>query len=217
MPPCEWEKCQWRKQSFYNQDLLRAHHERWNDNLRMAYKKSLFVLGGTAYHIPCFLFYIFCDFWMIQKLHSFIWQHWKSATQMFMPWWFTFTRNDRISLFGDFVTAFFFNLVNFILTPLFNTFNFKQDLLAWLNEQKKAGYTIVGIEQTSSSQSLSELKFPKKTVLLLGKEKEGIPVQFLQVVDVCVEIPQLGLIRSLNVHVSGAISIWEYTKQMMAT
>jgi tRNA G18 (ribose-2'-O)-methylase SpoU len=52
-------------------------------------------------------------------------------------------------------------------------------------------------------------------VLLLGKEKEGIPVEFLQVVDRCVEIPQLGIIRSLNVHVSGAISIWEYTKQMM--
>jgi len=91
----------------------------------------------------------------------------------------------------------------------------EKDLLSWLNQQKEEGYTIVGIEQTSSSQCLSKLEFPSKTVLLLGKEKEGIPVEFLQVVDVCVEIPQLGIIRSLNVHVSGAISIWEYTKQMM--
>jgi tRNA guanosine-2'-O-methyltransferase len=59
------------------------------------------------------------------------------------------------------------------------------------------------------------LEFPAKAVLLLGKEKEGIPVEFLQSVDICVEIPQLGIIRSLNVHVSGAISIWEYTKQML--
>jgi tRNA G18 (ribose-2'-O)-methylase SpoU len=51
------------------------------------------------------------------------------------------------------------------------------------------------------------------TVLLLGKEKEGIPVEYLQVVDQCLEIPQYGIIRSLNVHVSGAIAIWEYTKQ----
>ena len=116
-----------------------------------------------------------------------------------------------------FVTVLFLYIftLNFKLTCPIYIFNFNQDLLAWLNKQKNAGYTIVGIEQTSSSQSLSELEFPKKTVLLLGKEKEGIPVQFLQVVDVCVEIPQLGLIRSLNVHVSGAISIWEYTKQMM--
>ena len=74
---------------------------------------------------------------------------------------------------------------------------------------------IVGVEQTSSSISLSDHKFTERTVLLLGKEKEGIPVEFLQAVDVCIEIPQLGVIRSLNVHVTGALAIWEYTKQMM--
>ena len=62
--------------------------------------------------------------------------------------------------------------------------------------------------------SLTDMKFPNQpTVLLLGKEKEGIPVEYLQAVDQCVEIPQMGVIRSLNVHVSGAIAIWEHTKQ----
>jgi tRNA G18 (ribose-2'-O)-methylase SpoU len=89
------------------------------------------------------------------------------------------------------------------------------DLLPWLKARKNEGYSIIGIEQTSSSQCLSKVQFEEKSILLLGKEKEGIPVEFLQVVDKCVEIPQLGIIRSLNVHVSGAISIWEYTKQMM--
>jgi len=87
--------------------------------------------------------------------------------------------------------------------------------LSWLRKQKELGYTIVGLEQTSSSKPLSDHVFDEKTVLLLGKEKEGIPVEFLRVVDVCVEIPQLGVIRSLNVHVTGALAIWEYTKQMM--
>jgi tRNA G18 (ribose-2'-O)-methylase SpoU len=49
--------------------------------------------------------------------------------------------------------------------------------------------------------------------LLLGKEKEGVPVRYLQMVDGSIEIPQFGLIRSLNVHVSGAILVWEYTRQ----
>lgn len=44
-------------------------------------------------------------------------------------------------------------------------------------------------------------------------EREGIPVDLIQLLDMCIEIPQRGLIRSLNVHVSGAILIWEYSKQ----
>ena len=43
----------------------------------------------------------------------------------------------------------------------------------------------------------------------------GIPVELIQLLDVCVEIPQQGVIRSLNVHVSGALLIWEYTRQRL--
>lgn len=53
-------------------------------------------------------------------------------------------------------------------------------------------------------------------VLVLGKEKEGMPAQVIQELDVVVEIPQLGIIRSLNVHVSGALLVWEYTRQRLA-
>ncbi|EEC45439.1 predicted protein, partial [Phaeodactylum tricornutum CCAP 1055/1] len=81
----------------------------------------------------------------------------------------------------------------------------EKDLANWLRCARNLGYYIVGIEQTSSSVSLCEFQYPDApTVLLLGKEKEGIPVEYLQLVDQCVEIPQLGIIRSLNVHVSGA-------------
>lgn len=50
-------------------------------------------------------------------------------------------------------------------------------------------------------------------VLVLGREKEGIPVDIIHILDACVEIPQFGVVRSLNVHVSGAIALWEYTRQ----
>ena len=46
-------------------------------------------------------------------------------------------------------------------------------------------------------------------------EKEGIPADLIGLLDVCVEIPQQGVIRSLNVHVSGAILVWEYRRQQM--
>ena len=46
-------------------------------------------------------------------------------------------------------------------------------------------------------------------------EKEGIPCDLLPLMDSCVEIPQHGVIRSLNVHVTAAIFIWEYVRQNM--
>ncbi len=36
-----------------------------------------------------------------------------------------------------------------------------------------------------------------------------------QELDVCVEIPQFGIIRSLNVHVSASLLLWEYTRQRL--
>lgn len=78
---------------------------------------------------------------------------------------------------------------------------------------KTSGYTVVGIEQTTNNVKLNEYKFTEKTVLVLGKEKEGIPAEIIQLMDVCVEIPQQGVVRSLNVHVTGAIVMWEYRRQ----
>lgn len=49
--------------------------------------------------------------------------------------------------------------------------------------------------------------------LFNSNERQGIPVELIHLLDGCVEIPQLGVIRSLNVHVSGALVIWEYFKQ----
>jgi len=36
-------------------------------------------------------------------------------------------------------------------------------------------YTLVGLEQTSESCMLPEFRFPARSVLVLGREKEGLP------------------------------------------
>ena len=84
---------------------------------------------------------------------------------------------------------------------------------AFLEESRREGCAIVGVEQTSDSVPLQEFEFPRKTVLLLGNERAGIPVELIGLVDHCVEIPQRGMIRSFNVHVTGALVLWEYVKQ----
>eukprot|EP01051_Picozoa_sp_SAG22_P013364 SAG22_NODE_1487_length_4318_cov_1.548471_1_plen_96_part_00 len=76
-------------------------------------------------------------------------------------------------------------------------------------EQRRLGFTVVGVEQSAQSVSLERYTpFPRRAVLLLGKEKEGLPQKYLALVDQTVEIPQFGVIRSLNVHVSAAIMMW---------
>lgn len=60
-----------------------------------------------------------------------------------------------------------------------------------------------------------DFSFPPKTVLVLGREREGIPAELLAALHATVEIPQLGLIRSLNVHVSASIALFEYTRQRL--
>jgi len=83
----------------------------------------------------------------------------------------------------------------------------------YLRRMKKDGYTVVGLEQTSTSQCLTSVALPPRMLLLLGREKEGVPVELLAEVDMLVEIPQLGVVRSLNVHVSASLLLWEYTRQ----
>jgi len=76
------------------------------------------------------------------------------------------------------------------------------------------------IEDVSYFWERSSAGFPNpnpnpnpRCVLLLGEEQRGIPADFIHLLDECVEIPQLGIVRSLNVHVSASICIWEYTRQ----
>lgn len=44
-------------------------------------------------------------------------------------------------------------------------------------------------------------------------EKNGIPANVLNILDMAIEIPQFGVIRSLNVHVTASLFMWEYCKQ----
>ena len=74
---------------------------------------------------------------------------------------------------------------------------------------KKMGYTVIGLEQTQNSIDIRNYKFHEKTLIVLGNEKEGIPQDIINLIDNCIIIPQYGNIRSLNVHVSAAIMLWE--------
>ncbi|XP_011690186.1 PREDICTED: uncharacterized protein LOC105451442 isoform X2 [Wasmannia auropunctata] len=87
------------------------------------------------------------------------------------------------------------------------------ELQKFLVDRKNAGWSLIGIEQTVNSVNLMATTFEKKTILVLGNEKNGMPANFIPLFDKCVEIPQVGVTRSLNVHVTAAICIWQYASQ----
>ena len=89
----------------------------------------------------------------------------------------------------------------------------KAQLLDW----KAQGWTVVALEQTRESVQLPDYTWPSRIVLLLGNEREGIPMELLHLVDAAVEIPQRGVIRSLNVHVATAVALYDFASKRGGT
>jgi tRNA G18 (ribose-2'-O)-methylase SpoU len=89
-----------------------------------------------------------------------------------------------------------------------------EQVVGYLQGMRASGFRIVAVEQSSESVCLSKYRFQKDTVLVLGNERAGVPAEVLHLVDDCVEIPQFGMVRSLNVHVTGSIVLWEGRKQL---
>ena len=59
---------------------------------------------------------------------------------------------------------------------------FPWNLVAYLRDLKKNhDYTLIGIEQSTESVCLTSFKFPERSIVVLGNEKEGLPVELLQV------------------------------------
>ena len=57
------------------------------------------------------------------------------------------------------------------------------NLASYLSEKREMGYTILGVEQTAHSESLSTYQFPDKCVLVLGQEQLGISPDILLLLD----------------------------------
>lgn len=93
----------------------------------------------------------------------------------------------------------------------------EDELASYLARKKTEGYTLVGIEQTDTSKTLrADLQFPEKTLLMMGHERQGIPAEILGVLDACVEIEQLGYVRSMNIQTATAVVVQAYNQNHSA-
>jgi len=90
-----------------------------------------------------------------------------------------------------------------------------KDMLTFFSQKKCDGFSIVGIEQTDRSKILGrpDTIIPRKAVLVLGSERDGMPAQIMAACDILIEIPQKGTTRSLNVQTAAASVLYEFNRQ----
>ena len=81
-----------------------------------------------------------------------------------------------------------------------------------ISDYKTKGYHIIGIEQTTESQSLLDYEVDRnrKYAVIFGNEVNGISSEILSDLDDCIELPQYGTKHSLNVSVCGGIVLWHF-------
>lgn len=93
---------------------------------------------------------------------------------------------------------------------------YEKDISEALQNLKKEGFEVIGIEQTSGSQNIENFQIvkAKKYALVLGNEVDGLSEQAFANYDAFLEIPQLGTKHSLNVSVCGGIVMWEFFKNL---
>ncbi|AMD20066.1 HCL085Wp [Eremothecium sinecaudum] len=90
------------------------------------------------------------------------------------------------------------------------------DISHFMQQKKLEGYTLIGLEQTDKSIELNnKFHFDKKSLILLGTEAEGIPGHLLAELDMCLEIKQSGVIRSMNIQTACAVIVHSYSVQYM--
>lgn len=89
----------------------------------------------------------------------------------------------------------------------------KNSLPPVLKKLKQDGFTLVGLEQTTNSTRLCDYAFPRKTVLVVGAEREGLSDDCLALLDAVVEIPVWGMPFSYNVATATSMALYEYCRQ----
>ena len=68
----------------------------------------------------------------------------------------------------------------------------------------------MAVELTDDAVGLFDAEYPERPCFLLGAEIGGVPQSLLEEACLVVQIPQWGLVPSLNLAVAGSIVLYDY-------
>lgn len=82
--------------------------------------------------------------------------------------------------------------------------------LDWIDRERQLGAKVLGVELDEGSIPLHQLReSTSRSIVLLGHEHFGLPVEVWPWLDEVVEIPMVGVGRSLNVAVAGSLVLYK--------
>jgi tRNA G18 (ribose-2'-O)-methylase SpoU len=93
---------------------------------------------------------------------------------------------------------------------LYTSIRMLPDATAFRDYLADQRWNLVAVELDDRAVNLFEAKYPDRPCFLLGAELGGVPRELLDEAAAVVQIPQWGLVPSLNLAVAGSIVLYDY-------
>jgi tRNA G18 (ribose-2'-O)-methylase SpoU len=97
---------------------------------------------------------------------------------------------------------------------LYTTITHLPDMTAFRHHLSARRFQLVTIELDPRAVSVFDARYPERPCFLLGAELGGVPDELLAAADLVVQIPQWGLVPSLNLAVAGSIVLYDYLAKL---
>jgi len=91
-----------------------------------------------------------------------------------------------------------------------------KDSVAAIETLRDQGFALIAAHFTADARAFRAVDYTRPTAVVLGTERFGLTPEAAARVDTCVEIPMLGMTRSLNVSVAAAVILYEAQRQREA-
>ena len=92
---------------------------------------------------------------------------------------------------------------------LYTTVTQLPDVEAFRNHLESRRWNLVAVELDQRAINVFDAEYPERPCFLLGAELGGVPHELLEESELVVQIPQWGLVPSLNLAIAGSIVLYD--------
>ncbi len=90
------------------------------------------------------------------------------------------------------------------------------DPVSTVRAYKEAGWRVIALEQGEGSRPWRDVDYGRRTILVLGHEREGVGEPLLALADAVAELPVRGITNSLNVAMCASAVLYELLERARA-